>query len=90
MRVVVSARDFAEHLKVHTLPHVHYRIDDATVRYVATHQCPQTLLNDLFAIPEIAHVHVADYIRDVASTSLCSPSSLPADVTTFGTVYDDA
>lgn len=87
MRVVVSANDFAEHLKARTLPHVHHRIDDATVRYVASHRCPRTLLDEVFAIPEVARADVAAYIREAAASSF---HPLPSSVTTFGTVYDDA
>ena len=54
MKVVVSVRALAYHLKVYSLMHAHGAIDDATDRFI-THRCPHTFMEEIESIPG-AHI----------------------------------
>ena len=80
MKVIVSVFDLCAHLKLNTLAHVHYKIENARDNFLE-HRCPHTFMRDVRMITEVSNLCIVEYIRTVKTRT-------DASVTEFARVYD--
>ena len=80
MKVVVSVSALADHLKAHTLMHVHSAIDEAKQRFIE-HGCPHTFVHDIRRFREISTSIIVEY-----ANSVMGRESLD-EVSEFATVF---